>query len=218
MRSPTASAGSGSSSSTCRSASAALAITQLKLRESRDPDADRIDWGGLVTFSTSLFLLVLALLRGNDEGWGSSLIVGLLVGAALLMAAFIVVERSVEQPMLPLDLFRRRAFTGVQLAAFALSGSMFAMFLYLTLFMQGFLGLDAARGRRALPADHGHLLPRRAGRGRAAEQACRRGYMLGIGLTMTGVGLLLMGGLSGGSEWTTLLPGFLVGRLRASGC
>src|SRR4051794_38315799 len=72
---------------------AALAITQLRLRESRDPDADRIDWGGLVTFSSSLFLLVLALLRGNDEGWGSPLIVGLLAGAAVLMGAFVAVER-----------------------------------------------------------------------------------------------------------------------------
>src|SRR3954463_13387174 len=131
---------------------AAIVITQTKLRETRDPNASSIDWGGLVTFSSSLFLLVLALLRGNDEGWGSPLIVGLLAGAALLMAAFGAIERGVEQPMLPLDLFRRRAFTGVQLAAFALSGSMFAIFLYLTLYLQNYLGyspLDA--GIRYLP-------------------------------------------------------------------
>ena len=61
---------------------AALAITQLRLRESRDPNATRIDWGGLATFSGALFLLVLGLLRGNDEGWGSALIVSLFGGAA----------------------------------------------------------------------------------------------------------------------------------------
>ena len=53
--------------------------------------------------------------------------------------------------MLPLGLFRRPAFTGVQIAAFAVSGSMFALFLYLTLYLQNYLEL-AARGRRALPA------------------------------------------------------------------
>src|ERR687896_2119972 len=44
---------------------AAIAVTYWKLRESRDPNATRIDWGGLVTFSTALFVLVLALVRGN---------------------------------------------------------------------------------------------------------------------------------------------------------
>ncbi len=57
---------------------AAFAITYLKVRESRDPNATRIDWAGVRTFSLSLFLLVLALVRGNDEGWGSTQIVGAL--------------------------------------------------------------------------------------------------------------------------------------------
>src|ERR671936_1615106 len=131
---------------------AAIAVTYLKLRESRDPNATRVDWPGVATFSVSLFLLVLALVRGNDEGWGSSLIVSLFAGAAVLMAAFVAIERRVAEPMLPLGLFRRRAFTGVQLAAFAVSGSLFALFLYLTLYLQNFLGyspIDA--GVRYLP-------------------------------------------------------------------
>src|SRR6266513_3758571 len=53
---------------------AAIAVTQTKLAESRDPNATRIDWAGLVTFSGALLLLVLGLLRGNAEGWGSPLI------------------------------------------------------------------------------------------------------------------------------------------------
>ena len=68
------------------------------------------------------------------------------------MVAFVAIERRVAEPMLPLGLFRRRAFTGVQLAAFAVSGSMFALFLYLTLYLQNFLGyspIDA--GLRYLP-------------------------------------------------------------------
>ena len=73
-----------------------------------------------------------------------------------------------REPMLPLGLFRGRAFTGVQLAAFAVSGSMFALFLYLTLYLQNYLGLLAVRGGAALPADHGRQLHRRADRRGAA--------------------------------------------------
>src|ERR687888_1995198 len=77
---------------------AATAITQLKLRESRDPDATRVDWAGVATFSAALFALVLALVRGNDEGWGSTLIVSLFAAASALLLAFVVVERRVAEP------------------------------------------------------------------------------------------------------------------------
>ena len=105
---------------------AALAVTYLKVRESRDPKARRIDWLGVATLSAGLFLLVLALVRGNDDGWGSAVIIGELVAAATLLIAFIAVEQRVAEPMLPLSLFRRRAFTGVQLAAVGVSVSLFA--------------------------------------------------------------------------------------------
>src|SRR4029453_8058172 len=83
---------------------AAIAITQLKLRESRDPKATRSDWAGVASFSGALFLLVLALVRGNDEGWGSTLIVSLFAGSAALIAAFLAIESRVREPMLPLGL------------------------------------------------------------------------------------------------------------------
>src|SRR6476620_7114852 len=96
---------------------AAIAVTYLKLRESRDPNATRIDWPGVASFSAALFVLVLALVRGNDEGWGSTLIVSLFAAGAVLMSGFIAVESRVSEPMLPLGLFKRPSFTGVQLAA-----------------------------------------------------------------------------------------------------
>ena len=144
---------------------AGLAVTYLKLRESRDPNATRIDWAGVSTFSVSLFLLVLALVRGNEEGWGSTPIVSLFGIAVALLVAFLVIESRVKEPMLPLHFFKRPAFTGVQVAAFALSGSMFALFLYLTLYLQNYLGhtpLEA--GVRYLPITLAELL-RRACRG-----------------------------------------------------
>jgi EmrB/QacA subfamily drug resistance transporter len=188
---------------------AAIAVTQTKLAESRDPQATRIDWGGLVTFSGSLFLLVFGLLRGNAEGWGSPLIVGLLAGAVALMAAFVVVERRVAEPMLPLGLFRSRAFTGVQLAAFGISASMFALFLYLTLYLQNVLGLSPLQaGIRYLPITIASFLVAPLA-GAALSRVPARAMLAG-GLAMAGGGLLLMSGLSTGSEWTALLGGFVL--------
>jgi EmrB/QacA subfamily drug resistance transporter len=188
---------------------AALALTQLRLRESRDPNATRVDWAGVATFSAALFLLVLALVRGNDEGWGSAPIVSLFAGAAALLAAFVAVERRVAEPMLPLGLFRRRAFTGVQLAAFAVSGAMFAMFLYLTLYLQNYLGHSPIEaGVRYLPVTLGSFFVAPIAGALLSRVQAR--LMLSVGLAAVGVGLLLMGGIDAGSEWTTLLGGFLV--------
>jgi len=63
-----------------------------------------------------------------------------LAGAASLMCAFLVIEARSSHPMLPLGLFRNHAFTGVQIAAFSVSATLFALALYLTLYLQEFLG------------------------------------------------------------------------------
>jgi EmrB/QacA subfamily drug resistance transporter len=188
---------------------AAIAITYLKVRESRDPNATRVDWLGVATFSAALFLLVLALVRGNDEGWGSTLIVSLLAGAGALMAAFVAVERRVAEPMLPLELFRRPAFTGVQLAAFAVSSSIFALFLYVTLYLQNFLGLSPFQaGVRYLPITVASFFAAPIAGALLSRVQAR--LMLTVGLAGVGVGLLLMSGVDAGSDWTTLLGGFLI--------
>jgi EmrB/QacA subfamily drug resistance transporter len=190
----------------------ALAITYLRLRESRDPHATRVDWAGVATFSASLFLLVLALVRGNDEGWGSTLIASLLAGAAVLMAAFVAIERRVAEPMLPLGLFRRPSFTGVQLAAFAVSGSLFALFLYLTLYLQNYLGYSPFEaGVRYLPITIASFIAAPIAGALLSRVPAR--LMMSLGLAGSGLGLLLMSGIDVADEWTTLLGGFLVAGL-----
>jgi predicted MFS family arabinose efflux permease len=187
----------------------AIAVTYWKLAESRDPNATRIDWGGLATFSTALFVLVLALVRGNDEGWGSTLIVSLFAAAAVLLGAFVAIERRVAQPMLPLGFFRGRAFTGVQLAAFAVSGSLFALFLYLTLYLQSFLGFSPVEaGLRYLPITIASFIVAPFAGMALAKVKAR--FLMSAGLALTGVGLALMAGLGVDSEWTALLAGFLI--------
>ncbi|MFL5866210.1 MAG: MFS transporter, partial [Thermoleophilaceae bacterium] len=118
----------------------ALALALLRMREYHDPDSRGIDFGGLVTSSAALFLLIFGLLRGNAEGWSSTVIVASLAGAAVLFAVFVAIERSQERPMLELSLFRRPAFVGVSLGTVAIGAGMFAMFFYLSLYLQDILG------------------------------------------------------------------------------
>ena len=130
----------------------AVFVTLTKVQESKDPNTRRIDWIGFISFSVALFMLVFALVRGNDDGWGSTLIIGLLVGAAVLLVVFLVAEWRQNDPMLDLTLFRAPAMVGVSLAAFTIAASIFAMFLYLTLYIQDDLGYGPlAAGLRFLP-------------------------------------------------------------------
>lgn len=188
---------------------AAIFVAMRFIHESKDPQGGRIDWIGLVTFSASLFCLVFALIRGNDEGWSSGLIVSLLVASAVLMALFLVAESLLAKPMFDLTLFRKPAFVGVSCAAFALSASMFAMFLYLTLYIQGVLGYSPFQaGLRFLPLSLISFFVAPLA-GRFAGRIPRR-TLLGGGLVLVGIALLLMGGLSVSSGWTHLIPGFII--------
>jgi EmrB/QacA subfamily drug resistance transporter len=189
---------------------ATIAGTLRTVRETRDPEAARVDWAGLVTLSAGLFLLVFALVRGNGEGWTSTTILGSLIGAAVLLLLFVVAEARQDRPMLDLGLFRKPAFAGVSIAAFALSASMFSMFLYLTLYLQNVLGLSPLQaGLRFLPVTALSFVCAAAS-GNLTERVPTR-FLLSAGLGLVGVGLLLMSEVDASSDWATLLPGFIVG-------
>jgi EmrB/QacA subfamily drug resistance transporter len=186
----------------------AIAATLARVDESSDPDAAGVDWAGLVTFSAGLFLLVFALVRGNAEGWGSPLIVSFLIGAVVLLCAFVVVERRQARPMFDLTLLRKPAFTGASIAAFALSASLFSMFLYMTLYIQNSLGYSPLQaGLRFLPTTLLSFFVAPIAGKLSARFPVR--LMIGVGLGLVGVGLILMARLDADSEWTVLLPGFL---------
>jgi len=188
---------------------AAVVLTVRNVAESRDPHPRRLDWGGLVTFSSGLFLLIFALVRGNAEGWGSTLITGFLIGSAVLLVAFVVIESRVAEPMLELSLFANPSFSGVSLAAFALSASMFSMFLYLTLYLQNALGYSPLQaGLRFLPVSLVSFVVAPIA-GRLTTRVPVRA-LIGGGLAVVGIGLAVMRGLDASSGWTDLLPGFLL--------
>jgi EmrB/QacA subfamily drug resistance transporter len=187
----------------------AVGLTLAKVQESRDPTGHKIDWLGVATFSVSLFTLVLALIRGNADGWGSTTIVTLFVISAVAMALFIAVELRVAYPMLDLSLFRRPAMTGVSITAFTLAGSIFALFLYITFYIQDGLGYGPfAAGVRFLPITvMSFLVAPFAGRLTVRVQSR---WPMGLGLALVALGLALMATTSPGSGWTQLLPGFLI--------
>jgi EmrB/QacA subfamily drug resistance transporter len=186
-----------------------VALAETQAGESRDPEAKRLDWAGLVTFSLGLFALIFGLLRGNAEGWGSGLIVGVLIAAAVLLVAFVLFEWHQDHAMLDLSLFRKPAFSGVSYGTFAIGAGMFAMFLYITIYMQSVIGMTPLEtGVRFLPLTLFAFIVPLATRNLVAKVPAR--VPLTIGLTLVGVGLLLMRGAKPDSEWTTLLAGFMV--------
>jgi EmrB/QacA subfamily drug resistance transporter len=187
----------------------AMVLTERKIVNVFGQDPEPIDVPGLVTFSTALFLLIFGLIRGNPEGWGSTLILCCLIGAVVLLGLFIAIERRSDHPMLDLKLFRKAAFNGVSAVAFALSAGMFAMFLYLTIYMQGVLDFSPLEaGLRFLPLTVlGFVVAPISG---SLSHRVPIRILLGCGLTLVGIGLLLMHGLTPSSEWTTLLLGFVV--------
>jgi EmrB/QacA subfamily drug resistance transporter len=189
---------------------ATLVLTYTKVDESKDPIDAQPDWGGTVLFSGALFALIFGLIRGTPEGWSSPLIVATLAAAGVLLIAFVLLEQRLANPMFDLRLFRTPAFIGASIAAFVLSASIFAMFLYITLYMQNVLGYSALEaGVRFMPvtAMSFFIAPPA---GKLAESLGVRWFLAG-GLAAVGAGLWLMAGLEPGDDWTALLAGFLVG-------
>jgi len=188
----------------------AMALTERKIVNVFAKDPEPVDVPGLVTFSSALFLLIFGLIRGNPEGWGSTVILACLIGAVVLFLLFLAIERRTRFPMLDLTLFRKPAFNGVSAVAFALSAGMFALFLYITIYMQGVLEYSPLEtGLRFLPLTVlGFVASPIAG---VLLNRVPLRVLLGVGLTLVGIALVLMHGVTPSSSWTTLLVGFIVG-------
>jgi EmrB/QacA subfamily drug resistance transporter len=181
-----------------------------ELHETRDEEHGGFDLPGLVTLTAGLFALVLGLLRGTDWGWSSGRIVGLFAAAAVLLVSFAFIELRQESPMFDFRLFKVPTFAGAQITAFTISAAMFAQFLFIALYIENVLGYSAvATGVRFLPLSLVSFVVAPIA-GRLSTRVPVR-FLLGGGLAITGVALLLMWGVKLGSDWTTLLAGFIVG-------
>ncbi len=162
-----------------------------------------------MTFSAGLGALVFGLIRSTEDGWGASVVVGSLAGAAILLGLFVVVEYVQREPMFDLSLVRVPTFVGGLTSAFGISASLFAMLTYLVLYIQNLLGYSAIEaGVRFLPLTLAIFLTAGVA-GRLSARVPTR-LLIGPGFVLIAIGLLLMHGLTPASDWTALLPGMIV--------
>jgi EmrB/QacA subfamily drug resistance transporter len=187
----------------------ALLLGLRYISESRAPHANRPDWAGFATLTLGLVSLVYGLIRASEKSWSEGLVVTCFVAAVVLFAAFAVVESRVAHPMFDLGLFRIPTFLGGSIAAFAMNGSLFAILLYLTLFLQEDLGYSALQTGLRLLIMSGVTMVVATLSGRASSHLPVR-WLIGPGLLLVGIALFLMGGLDAKSSWTHLIPGLLV--------
>jgi hypothetical protein len=180
--------------------------------ESRAPHASRPDWAGFALFTVALASLVYGLIESNQRSFTDALVLGCLAAAAVLLAVFVLVERRGTHPMFDLTLFRLPTFSGGSVAAFGMSASIFAMLLYLVLYLQDILGYSPLATGARLMVISGGVLATSTVAGRLTSRVPVR-LLIGPGLLIIGVGLLLMRGLNAGSSWTHLVPGMIAGGL-----
>ncbi|MFF9283596.1 DHA2 family efflux MFS transporter permease subunit [Streptomyces griseosporeus] len=130
---------------------ALLPLARLRLAESYGAGA-RLDLPGTLLASGGLFGIVYGLVRGPADGWTSPLVLtGLFAGSALL-AAFVLHGTRAKNPMLPMRLFRSRAFSGINAASLLMFLGMFGSIFLLSQYMQGVLGYSPTQaGLRMLP-------------------------------------------------------------------
>jgi EmrB/QacA subfamily drug resistance transporter len=188
-----------------------IVASQIFIKESRDTSREQtIDLPGLATSGLALFALTYGLIEGNRRGWTSVEIVGLFVAAAVLMAAFVLVEHRQRLPMLDLSLFKIGAFTGANIVALLVSLGMFGVFFYVSLYVQNVLGYSPTKaGAIFLPMTLLIILVAPFA-GRSSDRVGPR-WLMGGGMTLLGISLLLYQRMGVHSDFWTLLPALLVG-------
>ncbi|MFB9831066.1 DHA2 family efflux MFS transporter permease subunit [Actinoallomurus acaciae] len=169
-------------------AAVAIPLVLTRLPESRGA-ARRADLPGLLVFSAGVLALVWGLVRGGDAGWGSGEVVGTLVAGLLLVAVFVGWQRRTTAPMIPLRLFRSRAFSAGNVAIFFLNASMSGAVFLTAQFQQIALGhgpLNAAL--RLLPWGVAPFLIAPLAGSLAARVGARRLAVTGLLLQGAGMG------------------------------
>ncbi|MGW3988951.1 MFS transporter [Streptomyces sp. NPDC004830] len=130
---------------------ALLPLARLRLAESHGTGAP-LDVPGTLLASGGLFGIVYGLVRGPADGWTSSLVLTGLVAGGALLVAFVLYSMRAKNPMLPMRLFRSRAFSGINAASLLMFLGMFGSIFLLSQYMQGVLGYSPTEaGLRMLP-------------------------------------------------------------------
>ena len=166
------------------------AVARTLIPESRlEGERPRFDVAGAVSITAGLSLLAYALLDANNAGWGSVRTIALLAASALLIAAFVTIERSSPAPLVPFRIFRLRTLTGANVVGFLVGTSLFSMFFFISLYMQQVLGYSAIKaGVSYLPLAVSIILSA----GIASQLVTRVGFkpVIAAGMVFIAAGLL----------------------------
>ncbi len=190
---------------------ATIVIACWRVPESRkESERAAPDWAGGALATVGLAALAYALTEASNLGWAHSAVIGALAAGVAAAAAFIWLERRLDAPMLPLELFRSTTFSGTNaltfLLYFALSGALFFVPLNF-IQVQGYSAFEAGAAFLPFTVIMGGL-SRWAGV-LMDRHGARTPLIVGPVVTAAGFGLLAVRGI-GGSYWTSFLPAMAV--------
>ena len=193
----------------------AIPLVLARMEESRGPDKS-LDIRGLALITGGALGLVWGLVRGNSAGWGSGEVIATLVLGALLIAAFVAWELRAREPMLPLRLFRSRAFSASNAAMFFTFASLFSAVFFYAQFLQTGLGYGPLEtGLRLMPWTATFITVAPAA-GALADRIGERPLMV-AGLTLEAAGMAWLALIAEpGMAYSDLLGPFVVGGVGVS--
>lgn len=187
-----------------------LPLARLRLAESYAPDS-RLDVPGTLLVSGGLFGIVYGLVNANSDGWTDPVVLTSLIAGGVLLGGFIYHGFHAKNPMLPMRLFRNRAFFGINMASLLMFLGMFGSIFLLSQFLQGVLGYSPTEaGLRMLPWTGMPMLVAPIAGVLADRYGGRPVVVTGLALQAVGLGLFAMA-LAPDASYASQLPGLIVG-------
>ncbi len=171
----------------------------------------KIDWPGTVTVSAGLFALVYGFSHAQTAGWGNGVTIAFLTASAVLLAAFVTIQRHSPHPLLPLRVVLDRNRGGAFLSLFAAAGGMFGVFLFLTYYLQQTLGYSAVQTGLAFLPMSGLLIVTAATVSTSLATRVSARVLIPTGMLLAAVAMYLLTNLGLNSVYLTdVLPATLV--------
>ncbi len=191
-------------------AAGAIVATLFAVKESRDETVGReVDYLGVGTLTAGLTALVLALIQGNQWGWGSPQIVALLAGSVVALVAWVFIEQRVKAPIVEFPLFASRNFVGTNIIALVVTFAMMSQFFFIALYMQDILGLSPLEaGVRFLPATL-MIVTVAPIAGRLTDKVGPR-WLIATGLTLVSGALYWLTTIHLGTTYGDIWPSFVL--------
>ncbi|HUN36195.1 MAG TPA: MFS transporter [Trebonia sp.] len=169
----------------------------------------RLDFPGVISSALALFALTYALIEGQDRGWTSGIILGSFGVAALALAAFLLIESRVAHPMIPLPIFRSRAFSGGTGTMMIWGFGILGIYFFTSLYLQGILGFSPTKAGLAF-VPMALCVAFFAAISDRISAALGEHRTVALGMAVMVVGLLLFVRVGSGAGYWSLTPGFVL--------